>query len=153
LPDETTLDETAEALELAQGFGEDVALECARAVHGLILVQQSSKERWEGFELLARARDAALQQRSFMIVVPMIDMALAKAKARTGDCEGAIEMARAVVGDEFVSGEMIFRGAAVATLVESLLQRRTDADLQEARAVIERLAAAQGDEGLVIRDI
>ena len=153
LPDETTLDETAGAFELAQRFGEDVALECARAVHGLILVQQSSEERWEGFELLARGRDAALQQRSFMIVVPMIDMEFAKEKARTGDCEGAIEMARAVVEDEFVSGEMIFRGAAVATLVESLLQRRTDADIQEARAVIERLAAAQGDEGLVMRDI
>jgi adenylate cyclase len=153
LPDETTLDETAGAFELAQRFGEDVALECARAVHGLILVQQSSEERWEGVELLARARDAALQQRSFMIVVPMIDMEFAKEKARTGDCKGAIEMARAVVEDEFVSGEMIFRGAAVATLVESLLQRRTDADIQEAHAVIERLAAAQGDEGLVIRDI
>ena len=44
-----------------------------------------------------------------MIVVPMIDIELAKEKARTGDCEGAIEMARAIVEDEFVTGEMIFR--------------------------------------------
>ena len=153
LPDETTLDETAEALELAQRFGEDVALECARAVHGLILVQQSSEERWDGFELLARARDAALQERCFMIVVPMIDIELAKEKARTGDCEGAIEMARAIVEDEFVTGEMIFRGTAVATLVESLLQRGTDTDVQEAQTAIERLAAVPTEPGFVLYSV
>ena len=153
LPDETTLDETAEALELAQRFGEDVALECARAVHGLILVQQSSEERWDGFELLAGARDAALQERCFMIVVPMIDIELAKEKARTGDCEGAIEMARAIVEDEFVTGEMIFRGTAVATLVESLLQRGTDTDVQEAQTAIERLAAVPTEPGFVLYSV
>jgi adenylate cyclase len=153
LPDETTLDDTAEALELAQRFGEDVALECAHAVHGLILVQQSSEERWDGFELLTRARDAALQERCFMIVVPMIDIELAKKKARAGDYEGAIEMARAIVEDEFVTGEMIFRGTAVATLVESLLQRGAGADVQEAQTAIERLAAVSTEPGFVLYSV
>ena len=38
-------------------------------------------------------------------------------------------------------------------LVQTLLDRGTDADVAEAQAAIERLAAAPADEGLVIRDI
>src|SRR6516164_10694626 len=38
-------------------------------------------------------------------------------------------------------------------LVETLLDRGADADLVEAEAAIERLAAAPADEGLVIREI
>ena len=38
-------------------------------------------------------------------------------------------------------------------LVETPLDRGTDADVAEAEAAIERLAAAPADEGLVIRDI
>ena len=153
LPDETTLDETAEALEIAQRFGEDVALECARAVHGLMLAQQSREKRRDGFELLARARDAALQGRSFMIVVPTIDMEFAKEKTRTGDCDGAIEMARTIVEDEFATGEMILRGSAVATLVESLLQRGTDADVLEAHTAVERLAAVPTEPGFALNSV
>ena len=37
--------------------------------------------------------------------------------------------------------------------METLLERGTDADVAEAEAAIERLAAAPADEGLVIRDI
>lgn len=88
-----------------------------------------------------------------MIVVPMIDIELAKEKARAGDCEGAIEMARAIVEDEFVTGEMIFRGTAVATLVESLLQRGTDTDVQEAQTAIERLAAVPTEPGFVLYSV
>ena len=43
---------------------------------------------------------------------------------------------------------------ATSVLVETLLlDRRTDDDLVEAEAAIERLAAAPADEGLVIREI
>jgi hypothetical protein len=46
-----------------------------------MLVQQTSEKRRDGFELLARVREAALEERAMMIVVPMIDIALAKEKA------------------------------------------------------------------------
>ena len=60
-----------------------------------------------------------------MAAVPVIDMELAREKARTGDLDGAIELARAVVDDEFETGEMTFRGPATMVLVESLLRRGT----------------------------
>jgi hypothetical protein len=43
-----------------------------------------------------------------MIVVPMIDLELAKERGRTGDCDGAIEIARAIVEVVYVRGGMIF---------------------------------------------
>jgi adenylate cyclase len=66
-----------------------------------MLVQQSSEKRRDGFELLARVREAALEERAMMIVVPMIDIALAKGEGRTGDCDGAIELTRTIVDNEF----------------------------------------------------
>jgi hypothetical protein len=42
---------------------------------------------------------------------------------------------------------------ATSFLVETLLERGTDADVAEAEAAIERLAAAPADEGLAIREI
>ena len=83
-----------------------------------------------------------------MAAVPVIDMELAREKARTGDLDGAIELARAVVDDEFETGEMTFRGPATTVLVESLLRRGTDADVQEANGAVERLASAPTDPGL-----
>jgi hypothetical protein len=42
---------------------------------------------------------------------------------------------------------------ATGVLVETLLDRGTDADVVEAEAAMERLAAAPADDGLVMRDI
>ncbi len=43
--------------------------------------------------------------------------------------------------------------AATGVLVETLLERGTEADLVEAQAATDRLAAAPADEGLALRDI
>jgi len=48
---------------------------------------------------------------------------------------------------------MNYRGAAVGVLVEPPLQRGTDADLKQAQAVIERLAAAPTDPGFVLHEL
>ena len=78
---------------------------------------------------------------------------VAKEMARTGDLTGAIEVSRAVVDDEFDTGEMLYRASAVMALVELLLQRATDADLQEAQAAINRLAATPTEPGFVLYEI
>jgi adenylate cyclase len=48
---------------------------------------------------------------------------------------------------------MFVRGAATAALVETLLRSGSDADLQEAAAAIERLAAVPTDPGFVLNEI
>ena len=51
------------------------------------------------------------------------------------------------------SGDMTSRGPAVTVLVESLLQRGTEADIAEAAATIERLAAVPIDPGFVLHEL
>jgi hypothetical protein len=48
---------------------------------------------------------------------------------------------------------MITRGEATRVLVEALLQRGTNADLAEAQAAIDRLAAVSTDPGFVLFEI
>ncbi len=83
----------------------------------------------------------------------IIDIELAKEKARNGEIDGAIELARAVIDDEFDTGEMIFRGPATSVLVESLLQRGANGDVDRARAEVERLAAVPTEPGFVLHEI
>ena len=152
LADAGAVQESADTLELAQRYGDDVALEVALFLRGLILAQQDSPQREEGLRLLGTAREAAL--RFLRPVLPPIDLELAKDKARTRDFDAAIELLRAVADRELRSGDAVFHAVAVAALVESLLARGADADIDEADAQVQRLAcAAQADSGLAIREI
>jgi adenylate cyclase len=99
------------------------------------------------------ARDAVLEKRLLGYAVRLIEFELAKEKARTGGVGVDIEMLRALVDEEFRTGAMTFRGPAVAAFVESLLQRGGDADVREAAAAIERLAAAPTEPGFVLYEI
>ena len=61
---------------------------------------------------------------------------------------------RAAVDHLFREGQLLSLGVlTTGVLVQTLLDRGTDADVAEAQAAIERLAAAPADEGLVIREI
>jgi adenylate cyclase len=153
VPDATALLETAELLEVTERSGDYLALACAQFVRGLTLVEAGGPQRTEGFELLTQAREAAARERFTMAVIGFVDLEVAKERARTGDVDGAVEIARGVVESEFDSGESISRAPAVSVLVESLLQRGTDDDLREAQAAIDRLAAVPTDPGFVVYEL
>jgi adenylate cyclase len=91
---------------------------------------------------------AALAERFTMAAVPVIDWN--SPERRRGPAILTVPSARAVVDDEFETGEMTFRGPATTVLVESLLRRGTDADVQEANGAVERLASAPTDPGFVL---
>ena len=59
----------------------------------------------------------------------------------------------AAVDDLFRSGQLGYCVPATGVLVETLLDRGADGDVQEAEAAIDRLAAAPTDDGLVIREV
>jgi adenylate cyclase len=154
LPDAAALQETAQMLELAERSGDDFTLCFAQYARGSTLVSHGGgSQRAEGLSLLAAARDAALQERSSLIVAPMVDILAAREKARIGDLQGAIELSRAAVEAEFAAGDMIARAPATAVLVESLLIRGADGDLQEAQAAVDRLAAVPTEPGFVLHEI
>jgi adenylate cyclase len=86
-------------------------------------------------------------------MVPVVDIHLAQQKARSGDLDDAVALARAVLEDLFDSGGAIWSVLATTVLVEALLRRGADADLQEAQSAIDRLAAVPTDPGFVLHEI
>ena len=85
--------------------------------------------------------------------MPVVDIHVAQEKARSGDFDGAIELARAVVDELFDSGGAIWSAPAAAVLVEALLRRGADGDRAEAHAAIDRLAEVPTDPGFVLHEI
>ena len=72
---------------------------------------------------------------------------------RHGDVDGAIELARTVVDTDLRSGTVIWMGVVTAVLVESLLQRGSEADVREARTAIAKLAAVPVEPGVVVYEV
>jgi hypothetical protein len=86
--------------------------------------------------------------------VPIVNVYVAREKARRADRDDAIPFMRAAVDHLFREGRLLLWGVpATGVLVETLLDRGTESDVAEAEVAIERLAAARSDDGLVIRDI
>jgi adenylate cyclase len=88
-----------------------------------------------------------------LVIVPVVDIHIAHQKARSGDLDGAIGLARAVLEDLFDSGGAVSSVLATAVLVEAVLRRGTDDDLEDAQAAIARLAAVPSGPGFVLNEI
>ncbi len=153
VPDAAALQESGELLEIAERSGDNFTLACARYVRGIILTAHDGEKHADGFGLLAAARDAAVQERFTMIATAIIDTIFAQEKVLAGDLDGAIELLRAALDLEFASGGATNAGPSSAALVDALLRRGADTDLQEARAAIDRLAAVPTDPGFVMHEI
>jgi adenylate cyclase len=153
LPNATVLGHTAEFLSIAEQSGDDLALNLARGVHGFALVYQDGPAREQGFELLAKVRERCADNRFVLTTLPLIDVHIARENARTGDIAGSIDLARAVVGDLFNAGGSIWTALATSVLVEALLQRGGEGDLDEAESAIDQLASVPTDPGFVVNEI
>jgi adenylate cyclase len=153
LPDETTLRETAESLTIAEQSGEDVALGLARANRGVALVHGEGTSRAVGVALLWETRATAVQRRYSMTGIQTADIVLAQERAMSGDLNGAIEISRPTADHLFDEGGMAWAPVVTAVLAEALLQRGGIEDFEEARAAIDRLAAAAFEPGFVLRDV
>ncbi len=153
LADDHAVQETTEAVRIAEEVGDDVALEIAHIAQGLVLSRRATAAEHDGaLKSLRRARDAQVLQR-MLSTATMADVRIVELTAEGGDVQGAIESARCIVDQLFETGERFTRGAATAALVESLLRRGSDTDMQEAAAAIERLAAVPTDPGFVVNEI
>jgi adenylate cyclase len=153
VPDATALRDTAEFLSIAEQSGDDLAVDLARAVHGLALAYRDGPERERGFELLVKTRDRAANNQFSLTNLPLVDIHIAREKARTGDVGGSIELARTVVDELFNAGGCIWIALATSALVEPLLQRGREGDLGEAESAIDQLAAVPTDPGFVLHEI
>jgi hypothetical protein len=152
-PDVTADQETAEALERAERFGDDFARDAARLTRGVVLANQLGPRRAAGIELLAQHRDITERHGYSGLLTRFVDTEAAKERARLGDLNGAIALGREAVEFLFASGDMLSRGPAVTVLVESLLRHGAEGDVIEAEAAIERLATVPVDRCFVLHEL
>jgi class 3 adenylate cyclase len=154
-PDDSAVGEIEDALRIAERSGDDHAVALAQLGLGLALVhRQTASARDRGQRLLAEVRAVMLRRKMHLCDLPPADVYMARERARRGDRDEAIPLMRTALDDLFREGHLLLWGVpATGVLVETLLDCGANADLAEAEAAIERLAAAPADEGLVIRDI
>ena len=83
--DDDALRDTAEALEIAEQWGDNFILTNAEFTYAMVLVRRDDDtDRELGFELLAKARRAALDHRYTIIAAWTHDLDVAAEKIRTG---------------------------------------------------------------------
>ena len=152
LPSDSILREAAEALPIAEQCGQDVALALGRNNYASVLLLRG-QDREKALQILALGREMALQGRSAMPGIPLIDTFAAQEKARLGELDEAIELARSVVNEVLEGDSVIWSPLATHTLVEVLLKRGTQTDVREAQAAIDKLAAVRTDSRLVLTKI
>ncbi len=153
LPDATALRDTADVLARAEQSGDDICLLGSQAARAVILIHQNGPDRDAGFQLLAKMRERSLKDRFSLLTVPIADIHIAQEHARVGDLNAVVELSRSILGDFHATGGSIWCALATTVLVEALVQRCSDGDLEQARAAIDRLAAVRTDPGFVLHDL
>jgi hypothetical protein len=153
-PDDSAMREIEDALQIAERSGDDLAWALARTTLGLALVhRETNAERDRGHKLLAEVSETLLRHGQHLCDRPIVEIHLARERARCGDRDDAIPLMRAAADHLFREGRLLLWGVAgTGVLVETLLDRSAENDVAEAEAAIERLAAAPAD-GPVIREI
>ena len=154
-PDDRALHEIEDALRIAERSSDDTVVGYIRAALALALMHcQKAAERDRGQKLGAEVGEVLRNQGRNLCDLPIIEVYLARERARAGDRDDAIALMRSTVDHLFRTGRLLMWGlAATGVLVQTLLDRAGDGDAAEAEAAVERLAAAPADEGLVIREI
>ncbi len=153
--DDRAMREIENALRIAERSSDDMALVFAGAIPGLALVHRhTDAERDRGRKLLEEVSDVILRRGHSLSELRLINVYLARERARRGDRDEAIPLMYAAVDQLDREGQLPCWGIpATGVLVETLLGRGADGDVAEAEVAIERLAAAPADDGLAIRDI
>jgi hypothetical protein len=154
-PDDSAVREIEDALGIAERSGDDLALTVVWMTLGHALVhRQTAADHDRGQGFLVEASEVFRRQGQHLHDLPVIEVYLAREQARRGDRNNAIPLMRAAADHLVPQGQLVQYGIpATGVLVETLLDRGTDADVAEAEAEIERLAITPANEGLVMRDI
>jgi class 3 adenylate cyclase len=147
--------EIEDARKITERSSDGMALVFASAIPGFALVHRhTDAERDRGRKLLEEVSDVILRRGHNLSELRLINVYLARERARRGDRDEAIRLMRAAVDNMVREAQLPVWGIpATGVLVETLLDRGADSDVVEAEAAIDRLATAPADDGLAIREI
>ena len=152
--DDNTVRELDDALQVAEGSGDDYTLAGLKSAAGVALaLRDAVADRQRGLELLGVVRDMCRHNRYIRSELPFIESYVARVEARRGDRDAAIPVMRKAVIDMLQEGQLAYGVSATTVLVETLLDRGADGDVAEAQNLIERLANLETEEGWVTHSI
>jgi class 3 adenylate cyclase len=154
-PQDSVVREINDALQIAQRSGDDLAVANVQMALGMALAHRdTAAERDCGRNLLAEVGDVFVSRGHNLAELPIVEVYLARERARRGERDEAIPVMRAAVDHQFRERRLLLWGVAVTSvLVETLLECADGGDVGEAQAAVERLAAAQAADGSALRDI
>jgi class 3 adenylate cyclase len=150
-PDAAAVRDLEAALDIAMNIGNHNALALTRYITASALIE-SGIDRERGLEYLAQTRLMCEKGQFFATELPMIDIYLARERARQGDADGAIPIMRASIDAIFANGQVGYGIFCISTLVEALLDRGADGDVAEAEAATAALANSSV-QGLALCEI
>jgi hypothetical protein len=117
-----------------------------------LLNRDDVAERHRGLEMMMQLREFLVREHG-LFLVPVAELWIARERARRGDRDGAITVMRQAVDEMQQAGRLGYGVWGTGVLVETLLERGTDADLAEAQEMIDRLTNWQTDQSLAAREI
>jgi adenylate cyclase len=153
LPTAQDVAQAAGSLERAQRSGNNIAVAYALMNRATTLIHNDSEDTAAGVEILAKAKEMFVDEQLTLTLRRMSNIEFARERARSGDVDGAIELATTVLTRQFDTGEMVFRGPATTVLVEALLARGSTTDITDAERAIDRLAAVPTEPGFVLHEL
>jgi hypothetical protein len=151
--DDAAVRVSEEAMHIAQKASSDRAL--GLAVYTLsvgLLNRDATADRQRGLELMMQAREIWLRKHA-LFLIPVTDVWSAREMARCGDRDAAIGGMRRAVDELRKAGHLFYGVWGTGVLVQTLLERGTEADLAEAQEEFDRLAVLWVDDGSAVRDI
>ena len=111
-PDDSAVREIEEARRIAERSGDDFALSIARMTLGVALVHhQTDAERDRGQKLLAEVGDVLVRRGHNLGELPIVNVYVARERARRGDRDEAIPLMRAAVDHLVRDGQLLLGGA------------------------------------------
>jgi hypothetical protein len=138
LPDETLVNETRHALQLAECVGDAFALSLACWAHGTALLRSSDAHRGVAIDLLRRSCAGGMNSVSGGT---WCDAEISAELARQGRLDIAIDTLRSAVESEINVRAALFVGYPAAVLVRLLMKRGSTKDWDEALNVVAQLEA------------
>ena len=150
--DDAALRDIDQALQNAQRSADDIALGFTLTTKAGALLHGDSAQRERGLDFARQAREMAVGGRFYATLLPVMDVRIAEEMRRRGD-PAAVSLLRDSVDEFYSSGLLAYCPWGTGILVEALLNRGGESDIQEAEAAVERLSTHPVFDGWAYRDL
>ncbi|GAB3022432.1 AAA family ATPase [Mycobacterium bourgelatii] len=142
------------AVQTAERAGNDTALSVATyGLGGVLLTRGAAADRHRGLELLSQARDIWQRKQVGLQMMQIVESWAAREEARQGDRDAAIVVMRKAVDELHQAERLSHAVTTTGMLVETLLERGAEGDLNEAQEAIDRLTKLRADQVTAMREI